>query len=106
MYERRPLLALCLLFAPAATPQQLTMREAARLDGEGQCNESEAYYRTAQANDASPAFLNNAGNHYLLCRRPEEARAYFERLVKINPAHANANLQLERLAADDKQGEK
>src|SRR5207247_3807908 len=88
------------------TPQRLTMREEARLDSEGKCDESEPYIRMALPADASPALLNNAGNHYLLCSRPEQARAYFERLIKINPAHANANLQLARLAANDKQGEK
>src|SRR6185295_11148616 len=106
MYERWLVLGLCLLFASAAMPQPQTMREAARLDSEGECGESEPYYRKAQAGDASPAFLNNAGNPYLICGRPDEARVYFERLVKINPAQSNANLQLARLAANDKQGEK
>ena len=82
------------------------MREAARLDSEGKCDESEPYYRMALAADASPGLLNNAANHYLLCSRPEQARLYFERLIKINPTHSNANLQLARLAANDKQGEK
>jgi tetratricopeptide (TPR) repeat protein len=106
MYERWLVLCLCLLFASAATSQRPTMQQAARLDSEGKCDESEPYYRMARADDASPALLNNAGNHYLLCRRPDEARVYFERLLKINPAHSNANLQLARLAANDKQGEK
>jgi len=82
------------------------MREAARMDSEGKCDESEPYYRTAlEAGGVSPALLNNVGNHYLLCGRPEDAGAYFERLVKLNPEHSNANLQLARLAVNRKQGE-
>src|SRR4051794_25313280 len=96
-----------LLAAATATPQQLNLRDAARLDSEGRCSESEPYYRQALAADgASPALLNNAGNHYLICRRPADARVYFEKLLNINPAHANANLQLARLAVNDKQGAK
>jgi tetratricopeptide (TPR) repeat protein len=48
--------------------------------------------------------LNNAGNHYLICGQPDQAQSYFEQLLRINPAHANANLQLARLAVDRKQG--
>jgi tetratricopeptide (TPR) repeat protein len=48
--------------------------------------------------------LNNAGNHYLICGQPSKAERYFEQLLKLNPAHPNANLQLARLAADRKQG--
>lgn len=44
-----------------------------------------------------PSLLNNAGNHYLVCRQPEKAREYFERLVKAVPAHPNGNLQLARI---------
>src|SRR5438045_523494 len=96
-------LVLCLLLCSAATPLQLTMRDAARLDREGKCDESEPYYRVALAAvDVSPALLNNSGNHYLLCHRPGDARVYFERLLKINPEHSNANLQLARLAVNDK----
>jgi tetratricopeptide (TPR) repeat protein len=50
--------------------------------------------------------LNNAGNHYLICGQPGKAESYFEQLLKLNPAHPNANLQLARLAADRKQGTK
>jgi tetratricopeptide (TPR) repeat protein len=48
--------------------------------------------------------LNNAGNHYLICGQPGKAEIYFERLLKINAVHPNANLQLARIAADRKQG--
>src|SRR5262245_12130759 len=96
---------LALISTAAALPQDL--REAARLDSEGKCGESEPYYQKAlAAGSVSTALLNNAGNHYLICSQPEKARPYFERLVKINPMHANANLQLARLAVNQHQGEK
>ncbi|MDP2995845.1 MAG: tetratricopeptide repeat protein [Bryobacterales bacterium] len=83
------------------------MREATRLDAEGRCQEAERYYQQALAASPSSAMvLNNAGNHYLLCGQPEKAQSYFERLVGINPAHPNANLQLARIATDRKQGVK
>ena len=46
------------------------------------------------------------GNHYLVCGQANKAQAYFEKLVKINPGHANANLQLARIATEQKQGKK
>ena len=101
----RLVLSVFLVWTAAAL--QLDIREAARLDGEGRCAESESYYRAAlAAGEPSPALLNNAGNHYLLCQRPGQARLYFERLVKISPAHANANLQLARLAVMEREGDK
>jgi len=48
--------------------------------------------------------LNNAGNHYLICGQPDKAESYFAQLLKLNPTHQNANLQLARIAADRKQG--
>src|SRR3981081_715095 len=99
------LLCLVLVLASKAQAQQEALRQAARLDGEQKCEEAERYYREAcAAGPSSPAVLNNSGNHYLVCGQPEKARASFERLLKINSAHANANLQLARLAADRKQG--
>src|ERR1041384_380493 len=96
---------LVLLLASETHAQEEALRRAARLDAEQKCEEAERYYREAfTAAPSSPAVLNNAGNHYLVCGQPEKARTSFERLLKINPAHANANLQLARLAADQKQG--
>ncbi len=87
--------------------QQQALREAARLDREGRCEEAQKYYRQALAQGSpSPALLNNLGNHYLICGQPQKARSYFEQLIKINPAHANANLQLARIATDQRQGSK
>jgi Flp pilus assembly protein TadD len=90
-----------------AAAQEQALREAARLDAEGKCSEAERYYQEALAKaPASPAVLNNAGNHYLVCGQPDQARSCFERLLKINPMHPNANLQLARIATDQKQGVK
>ena len=53
----------------------------------------------------SIALLNNTGNHYLVVRRARRRPSrIFERIVKSNPQHANANLQLARMAADRHQG--
>jgi tetratricopeptide (TPR) repeat protein len=83
------------------------MREAARLDQEGKCAEAEPIYRQALTRGpASAALLNNAGNHYLLCKQPQRARLLWEQLVKLVPAHVNANLQLATLAIEAKQRQK
>jgi len=87
--------------------QAQSLREAARLDEEGKCEQAEEYYKAALANGSpSPALLNNAGNHYIVCGQPAQARAYFEKLLQINPLHPNANLQLARMAVEQKQGKK
>src|SRR5439155_15740056 len=102
---RAVFLSLALVLASEARAQEEALRRAARLDAEQKCEEAERYYREAfAAAPSSPAVLNNAGNHYLVCGQPEKARASFERLLKITPAHANANLQLARLAAEQKEG--
>jgi tetratricopeptide (TPR) repeat protein len=94
-----------LVFSIDVQPQSL--REAARLDAEGKCDEAERYYQAALAKGSpTPALLNNVGNHYLVCGQTAKAKSYFEKLLQINPVHANANLQLARIAAEQKQGEK
>jgi tetratricopeptide (TPR) repeat protein len=92
-------------FDLSAQPQSL--REAAELDAAGRCEESEAYYHAAlQRGAPSAALLNNTGNHYLICGQPDKARTYFEKLLEVHPEHANANLQLARIAVEQKQGGK
>ncbi len=87
--------------------QSQSLRDAARLDAEGKCAEAEEYYKAALAQGSpSPALLNNAGNHYLVCGQGAKAQAYFEKLLEINPLHQNANLQLARIAAEKKEGKK
>ncbi len=94
-------------FALLPNLQGQSLRDAARLDAEGKCEEAEQYYKAALANGSpSPALLNNAGNHYLVCGQPAEAQGCFTKLLQINPLHQNANLQLARIAAEQKQGKK
>lgn len=85
----------------AAQPPSAGLREAARLDQAGRCAESEKIYQQALRQGApSPSLLNNTGNHYLICGQPALARDYFERLLRLQPNHPNATLQLARLALD------
>lgn len=94
------------LISTASAQEQLLL-EAARLDGEHRCEEAERYYRQALAKSSpSTALLNNFGNHFVACGQPEQAREWFERVLKSNPAHANANLQLARIEVDRKHGAK
>jgi tetratricopeptide (TPR) repeat protein len=99
------ILFLVLFFASHAGAQDNALRQAARLDAEQRCSEAEQFYRQALAQGPpSVALLNNLGNHYTLCGDADQARSYFERVIKINPQHANANLQLARIATDRHQG--
>src|SRR5437879_7024521 len=99
------LIGFCLALAVPASGQDDPLRRAAQLDAEQKCEEAEGYYRQSLSKEPlSAALLNNLGNHYLICGHPEKAEIYFERLLKINPAHANANLQLARIAVERKQG--
>ena len=107
MAEKRVAAAWFLVFvwASYAGAQESPLRQAARLDAEQKCGEAERFYQQALAQGPpSPALSNNLGNHYLLCGDAEKARTYFERLVKANPRHVNANLQLARIATDRRQG--
>lgn len=87
--------------------QDQLLQEAAQLDADQKCDEAERLYQQALAIEPrSSALLNNLGNHYLTCGAPEKARIYFEQLLKRNPSHVNANLQLARLALSRKEGAK
>jgi tetratricopeptide (TPR) repeat protein len=90
-----------------AAAQDQTLLRAAQLDSEQKCDEAEQLYNAVLAKGPpSPALLNNLGNHYLSCGAPDKAQSYFEQLLKINPTHVNANLQLARLATSRKDGVK
>jgi Flp pilus assembly protein TadD len=98
------LLAVCCGLAAA---QEQALRQAARLDAEGKCGEAEPHYLKAlAAAPNSQAVLNNAGNHYAVCGHAAKAQQMFERLLKLNPSHQNANVQLARIATEQKQGAK
>ena len=105
MLRRARATVVTIAFGVCAGAQEQGLREAARLDAEGKCEQAEPYYRQVLGKGApSAALLNNAGNHYLVCGQGEKARQYFEALVKANPAHQNANLQLGRMAVERKEG--
>ena len=93
------------MFAQRVESQDSALRLAARLDAAHQCSEAERFYEQALAQGPpSLALLNNLGNHYVLCGDVEKARSYFERVLKLNPQHANANFQLARIATDQHEG--
>jgi tetratricopeptide (TPR) repeat protein len=99
------ILLLLLLCASPSGAQNDALRQAAKLDAEQKCSEAEPFYRQALARGTpSVALLNNLGNHYTVCGDAGQAQSYFERVLRINPQHANANLQLARIAADRHQG--
>jgi tetratricopeptide (TPR) repeat protein len=96
-----------LLLAISCRAQERLLREAARLDSEQKCDEAETYYRKALTQGPpAPSLLNNYGNHFLACGQPDRARPWFERLLKLDPAHSNANLQIARLETEEKHGSK
>ena len=103
----RVVLSLGILFVFDATARCQDLREAARLDAEGRCDEAERHYQSALAKSpVSPALLNNAGNHYLVCGQPGKARVFFEKLLRINPGHVSGNMQLARIATERREGKK
>ncbi|MFZ0591486.1 MAG: tetratricopeptide repeat protein [Bryobacteraceae bacterium] len=103
----RTLLVLGFAILPVGAAQDQLLQRAAQLDAEQKCDDAERLYQQAVAIEPqSPALLNNLGNHYLTCGAPEKARIYFEQLLKINPSHVNANLQLARLAVNQRKGAK
>src|SRR5258707_9252402 len=102
-----PALFIATVLVSNASAQEQLLQEAARLDGEHRCDEAERYYRQALAKGSpSTALSNNYGNHFVACGQPGQARQWFERVLKANPAHANANLQLARIEVDQKHGVK
>ncbi len=52
----------------------------------------------------SAGLWNNFGNHYLARGDEPEAQKAFLRVIAIDPGHANANLQLARIAVSQKHG--
>ena len=111
MIGRRLLIALwSISFGAVSAPargQEDLLHRAAQLDNEGKCAEAEIWYRRAMAaGRPAQALLNNFGNHYMACGQPERARTYFEQVLRTSPEHANANLQLARIAVEHKQGKR
>jgi Flp pilus assembly protein TadD len=78
---------------------------AAVLDAENRFAEAEGYYTQALAlAPGSITLLNNAGNHYAAKGDTAQARKLFLRVVMLNPQQRNANLQLARMAVNEKHG--
>ena len=75
------------------------------LDNQARYPEAERYYNQAVAIEPrSVPLLNNFGNHYAAVGDMDRARRQFLRVIAIDPAHPNANLQLARIAVERKQG--
>lgn len=96
-------LFVALLFSLRLAAQDNSLDGAAALDGQHKCAEAEAIYTQLLATGKpSTALLNNLGYHYLTCEQLAKAQDTFERILKINPAHHNANLELARFALQQK----
>lgn len=75
------------------------------LDNQARYPEAERYYKEALAIEPrSVSLLNNFGNHYAAAGDKDRARRQFLRVLALDPGHANANLQLARIAVERKQG--
>lgn len=75
------------------------------LDAKKEYDQAEQFYQRALSlAPDSAALWNNLGNHHMARGDNEQARTAFLRVVAIDPQHANANLQLTRIALSRKQG--
>ena len=69
------------------------------LDQEKKYSESETAYRNAlRLTPGSVPTLNNYGNHLLATGKVVEAQKQFRRVLALDPQHANAAIQLARIA--------
>ncbi len=75
------------------------------LDNQARYPEAERYYKEALALEPrNISLLNNFGNHCAAAGDKDGARRQFLRVLALEPGHANANLQLARIAVERKQG--
>ena len=75
------------------------------LDGQHEFQQADAVHRRALASAPnSPDVLNNYANHLVNTGEDERARSFYLRVLAIDPAQANANGQLARLAVKRKNG--
>jgi len=73
------------------------------LDAKKEYEEAEPFHQQAlQLAPHSAGLWNNIGNHYLARGNSGQARKAFLEVLAIEPRHANANLQLVRIALADK----
>lgn len=75
------------------------------LDSRKEFDQAEPFHQRAlKLAPRSAGLWNNLGNHYLSRQDDKQAQAAFLRVVEIDPGHANANLQLARIAVAGKRG--
>ncbi len=75
------------------------------LDAKKEYEQAEVFHQRAlNLAPRSAGLWNNFGNHYLARGNDDQARKAFGRVLAIEPGHANANLQLARIALSHKQG--
>ena len=75
------------------------------LDAQKEYEPAEPFHQRAlKLAPRSAGLWNNFGNHYLARGEEAQAQQAFLRVVAIDPAHANANLQLARIAVSQKHG--
>ncbi|MBV8811683.1 MAG: tetratricopeptide repeat protein [Acidobacteriaceae bacterium] len=72
------------------------------LDQEKKYSEADPVYRRALGLGRSPGLLNNYGNHLLSTGKVKEARQAFLAVLALDPTHANATIQLARIALEQK----
>jgi Flp pilus assembly protein TadD len=78
---------------------------AAVLDAEQKFDESDNFYKSALAiAPRSISLLNNYGNHCAQQGDQSRAREAFHQVLRLDPHHHNANLQLAKMALDQKDG--
>ncbi|HVN79574.1 MAG TPA: tetratricopeptide repeat protein [Terriglobia bacterium] len=76
------------------------------LDALKRYEEAEGYYKKAlKVSPNSPVLNNNLGNHYLAQGMTGKAQESFMRVVKADPRHVNANLQLAGISVGKKDGQ-
>jgi tetratricopeptide (TPR) repeat protein len=75
------------------------------LDAKKEFDQAELFHqRAVKLAPRSSSLWNNLGNHYLSRQDDKQAEAAFLRVIQIDPGHANANLQLARIAVAQKRG--
>ena len=75
------------------------------LDAKKEYEQAEPFHKHAlKLAPHSASLWNNFGNHYLARGDEAHARSAFLQVLSIDAVHANANLQLARIALSEKQG--
>ena len=76
------------------------------LDAKKEYLQAEPFHQRAlKLAPRSAGLWNNFGNHHLERGNDQQARGAFEQVLAIDPGHANANLQLARIALSQNHGD-